>query len=143
MTPTETITSALETLARNIHTDDGVANACIIEAADRLRELDAALGRNEQPKTVHLVFADCEHCCGESFLSAWATPELANSEVERLGESGFFFESVTIKEEVAKLELLKRQRDTAIGIAKKLMVFGIEGGKCISELQALEEEVAK
>lgn len=36
---TETLIAALRVLARDIQSDDGVANAAIAEAADRLEEL--------------------------------------------------------------------------------------------------------
>jgi len=39
-TPTPVIISALRILARDIESGDGVANATIAEAADRLEELD-------------------------------------------------------------------------------------------------------
>ena len=39
---TDTITSALRVLARDIQTDDGVVNACLNEAAGRLEELQRA-----------------------------------------------------------------------------------------------------
>ncbi len=38
---TETLISALRILARDIQSEDGIANAAIWEAADRLAELDA------------------------------------------------------------------------------------------------------
>ena len=38
---TETLISALRILAEDIQSDDGVANQCIREAADRLEELNA------------------------------------------------------------------------------------------------------
>ena len=38
-TQDEILIKALEILARDIQSDDGVANACIFEAAERLREL--------------------------------------------------------------------------------------------------------
>jgi hypothetical protein len=38
---TEAIIGALRVLARDIETDDGVINACLNEAAERLRELSA------------------------------------------------------------------------------------------------------
>jgi hypothetical protein len=37
---TESLIAALRVLARDIHSDDGIANAAIAEAADRLYELD-------------------------------------------------------------------------------------------------------
>ena len=40
---TDTIISALRVLARDIHTDDGVVNACLEEAANRLEELQREL----------------------------------------------------------------------------------------------------
>lgn len=42
---TNTIISALRILAVDIKSDDGVANACIFEAADRLQELQAKLDK--------------------------------------------------------------------------------------------------
>ena len=39
---TESLISALRVLARDIHTDDGVVNACLDEAAGRLEELQRA-----------------------------------------------------------------------------------------------------
>lgn len=39
-TKTKTLIKALRILANDIESDDGVANACIAEAADRLEELD-------------------------------------------------------------------------------------------------------
>ena len=38
---TETLIAALRVLARDIQSDDGVANAAIAEAADRLEELES------------------------------------------------------------------------------------------------------
>ena len=40
---TETLIAALRILARDIRSTDGIANAAIREAADRLKELDDAL----------------------------------------------------------------------------------------------------
>lgn len=40
-TKTETLIAAMRILARDIHSGDGVANAAIVEAADRLVELKA------------------------------------------------------------------------------------------------------
>lgn len=37
---TETLISALRILAEDIQSDDGVVNQCILEAADRLEELN-------------------------------------------------------------------------------------------------------
>lgn len=42
---TNIIIGALQILARDIHTDDGVANACLIEAAERLQSLSAEVER--------------------------------------------------------------------------------------------------
>lgn len=42
---TETIITALRILADEIHSDDGVANAALREAADRLAELHASAPR--------------------------------------------------------------------------------------------------
>ncbi len=40
---TPTIIAALQILARDIATEDGIVNACLIEAADRLQELSQRL----------------------------------------------------------------------------------------------------
>ena len=40
---TETIISALRILANDIQSEEGVANACILEAADRMEELCSEL----------------------------------------------------------------------------------------------------
>lgn len=42
---TKTIINAMRVLARDLQSDDGVANAAILEAADRLEELNEALGQ--------------------------------------------------------------------------------------------------
>ena len=42
-TDTNTLIAALRILARDIHSEDGVANAAISEAADRLEELQKLL----------------------------------------------------------------------------------------------------
>lgn len=44
-TSTETIIGALRVLSRDIVTDDGVANACLREAADRMEEMQRQLER--------------------------------------------------------------------------------------------------
>jgi len=41
MTDTATLIAALRILARDIQSGDGIANACIAEAADRIEQLDA------------------------------------------------------------------------------------------------------
>jgi len=41
-TNTKTLIKALRILAEDIQSDDGVANSCIAEAADRLEELEKA-----------------------------------------------------------------------------------------------------
>lgn len=46
-TDDKTLISALRILVRDIQSDDGVANACIAEAADRLEELKDMLGLRE------------------------------------------------------------------------------------------------
>ena len=43
-TPTETLITALEKLSVDIHTDDGVVNACLEEAAMRMREMHEFIG---------------------------------------------------------------------------------------------------
>ena len=39
-TKTKTLIKALRILSRDIESDDGVANACVAEAADRLEEIE-------------------------------------------------------------------------------------------------------
>ena len=48
MTETKTIIEALRILARDIQSEDGIANAAIAEAADRLEKLQRKV-RNHQP----------------------------------------------------------------------------------------------
>jgi len=40
-TKSKTLVKALRILSENVQSDDGVANACIAEAADRIEELEA------------------------------------------------------------------------------------------------------
>jgi hypothetical protein len=40
MTDTATLIAALRILVREIQSDDGIANSCIAEAADRIEQLD-------------------------------------------------------------------------------------------------------
>ena len=42
---TETLIAALRVLARDVQSDDGVANACLREAADRMEEMQRQLER--------------------------------------------------------------------------------------------------
>lgn len=44
-TPTPVLIEAMLILARDIHSDDGVANTAILEAAQRLSELHVMVGR--------------------------------------------------------------------------------------------------
>jgi hypothetical protein len=48
-TKTETLASALDVLAREIKSGDGVANAAIAEAAERLRELNREVDKRAEP----------------------------------------------------------------------------------------------
>lgn len=55
-TPTPTIIKALEVLAHDVQSEDGVANACLHEAAARMREMHDEIERlreivNKLPKT--------------------------------------------------------------------------------------------
>jgi len=61
---TETIIGALRVLARDIETDDGVINACLHEAAERLQELSA---------WNHIDYADPSTCPDENrpCIVAW------------------------------------------------------------------------
>lgn len=53
-TETMTLASALDTLAKTIKTDDGVFNAAIAEAAQRLRELELEVAAlTQQARTNH------------------------------------------------------------------------------------------
>lgn len=57
-TDTTTLIKALRILARDIHCEDGIATACIAEAADRLEELSKDLAAMTQ----RLVERFCEEC---------------------------------------------------------------------------------
>ena len=46
-TKTKTLIKALRILANDIESDDGVANACIAEAADRLEEMNSKISELE------------------------------------------------------------------------------------------------
>lgn len=46
-TPTETLINALRILARDIQSEDGVANAAIAEAADRIEQQEERIKRLE------------------------------------------------------------------------------------------------
>jgi hypothetical protein len=48
-TPDSILISALRTLAVDIQSEDGVANAAIAEAADRLEELSLLVGEYRKP----------------------------------------------------------------------------------------------
>lgn len=52
-TKTATIVSAMRELARTVQCDDGIANAAISEAADRLLDLDARM------QCMSFLLADC------------------------------------------------------------------------------------
>jgi len=57
---TPTIISALQILARDIATEDGIVNACLIEAADRLQELSQRLeeiSNNNVMSNIHFKHA--------------------------------------------------------------------------------------
>lgn len=58
-TPTATLASAMDILARDIESADGVANAAIREAADRLRELERE--RDEAREIIRE--ASVKFCC--------------------------------------------------------------------------------
>lgn len=58
-TKTKILAIAMDILARDIQSDDGVANAAISEAAGRLRELDKAI-RETLKENLHL--ADGKDC---------------------------------------------------------------------------------
>jgi len=46
-TKTKTLIKALRILANDIESDDGVANACVAEAADRLEEMNNKISELE------------------------------------------------------------------------------------------------
>jgi hypothetical protein len=46
-TSNETLVSALRILSKDIQSEDGIANACIAEAADRIEELAAKISEYE------------------------------------------------------------------------------------------------
>lgn len=58
-TDTKTLISAMEILARDIVSEDGVANAAIREAADRMKEQTASI---EQLQAIVDKFAKCDWC---------------------------------------------------------------------------------
>jgi len=51
-TDTKTLIEALRILVRDIQSDDGIANACIAEAADRIDELTQALESATQTNVI-------------------------------------------------------------------------------------------
>lgn len=53
---TNTLISAVEILAKEIHSDDGVANACLFEVAERLKELSRWQSLDNCPKNESLTF---------------------------------------------------------------------------------------
>ena len=57
-TETLTLAAAMDVLARDIQSDDGVANAAIAEAAQRLRELEWELARHILSTRTHYDRAD-------------------------------------------------------------------------------------
>ena len=60
-TDTPTLIAALRILARDIHCEDGVATACIAEAADRLEELNQAVVDHFR-KILERFKEDAEEC---------------------------------------------------------------------------------
>ena len=58
-TDTTTLINALRILARDIDCEDGVATACISEAADRLEEMSKDLASMTQ-KLVDRFYEDCD-----------------------------------------------------------------------------------
>jgi hypothetical protein len=84
---TETIIAALDILARDIHSEDGAANAAIAEGAQRLRELSAEVEalRSERDAAFSMTRCECdveEACCN---LVQWAErAESAEREVDAL-----------------------------------------------------------
>jgi hypothetical protein len=57
---TETIVAAMRILARDIHSGDGVANAAIAEAADRLEEQQARIVELEAKAAIGRRAVDCD-----------------------------------------------------------------------------------
>ena len=62
-TPTETLVSAMRALANDIQSEDGVANAAIHEAAQRLEEQQDRIKRLEEAgDRMRLFCADPDDC---------------------------------------------------------------------------------
>ena len=69
---TDTIISALRVLARDIHTDDGVVNACLEEAAGRLEELQRANQNTLADLAVAIERRDDSYAEIKSVRKQWA-----------------------------------------------------------------------
>jgi hypothetical protein len=65
-TKTETIIGALRVLAQDIQTQDGVANAAIAEAADRMKELCNKLLFQEK---LNKNFAEASRICAQIYIA--------------------------------------------------------------------------
>lgn len=63
-----TLAKALDILAREIHSEDGVANACIAEGAQRIREL--SLERNHLRAELAVIVRCGDHNSHEIALAA-------------------------------------------------------------------------
>lgn len=59
-TDTETLVAAMRVLARDIQSEDGIANSAIAEAADRLEELHKALDDLNRVTNPLLIHSDRE-----------------------------------------------------------------------------------
>jgi hypothetical protein len=76
-TKTETLAAAMDVLAREIQSGDGVANAAIAEAAARLRELDCELKsfcRVLGEKNPAMALAKLQRITGISVLEMYNVP---------------------------------------------------------------------
>jgi chromosome segregation ATPase len=90
MTPTPTLIRALRILARDIHSDDGVANEAISEAALRLEELDDHLtAANRELEQANRVSAAASKRILELEADVEATvwkytPAMADAKIDQL-----------------------------------------------------------
>ena len=81
---TEILIKALEMLSSDIQSDDGVANACIADAAQRLRELIAPVNAE-----VFKRGQVCEDRCGGLIMIVAVSPRGEDYEVEYVHEDGY------------------------------------------------------
>jgi hypothetical protein len=72
-TPTETLIQALRLLSSDIQSEDGVANAAIAEAAQRLQEQQERIKRLEEAENrlLNWLTEDCPESVKKQLSNAW------------------------------------------------------------------------